>query len=45
MQLLNIHFYLVPLTLPIVLQDKITTTNVLYAVKKMMTIDDLAIVV
>ena len=45
MQLLNIHFYLAPLTLPIVLQDNTTTTNVLYAVKKMMTIDDLAIVV
>src|SRR4051794_18141893 len=44
MQLLNIPVYLVPLNLPIVLQDNNIATNVLYAVKKM-TIDDPAIVV
>ena len=45
MQLLNIHFYLAPLTLPNVLQNNNIAANVLYAVKEMMTIDDPAIVI
>lgn len=45
MQLLNILVHLVPLTLPIVLQNNDIATNVLYAVKNMMTIDGPAIVI
>jgi hypothetical protein len=46
MQLLNnIPIYLVPLTLPIVLQNENTARIVLGAVKNMITIDDPAIVI
>jgi hypothetical protein len=43
--IINIHVYLAPLTLPNVLQDNNIAPTVLYAVKKMMVIDDPAIVV
>jgi hypothetical protein len=45
MQLFNVLVYLVPMTLPIVLQNNDIATNVFYAVKNMMTMDDPAIVI